>query len=168
MFSLHSAEYAVTELPQIFSALHEKHIFELSILNSSFPALRRCFAASVKRSRSKRTLFAPVYNLHSAAHGTITSRGAELGSRKTKPLHLRQRTHVASLAPARSFRGYRGIETPMFLVLLTPKEQRPSYSISKMLLFSSLCSLISMYPRTSSAAFSGSTTVGAFGLTFFA
>ena len=122
---MHPAEYAVAELPQIFSALHEKHIFELSILNSSFPVLRRRFAASVKRSRSKRTLFAPVYNLHSAARGTITSRGAELGSRKTKPLHFRQSMHVAIVAPARSFRGRGGIETPAFLVLLTPKEHRP-------------------------------------------
>jgi len=46
---MHPAEYAVTELPQIFSALHEKHIFELSMPNSSFPALRRRFLALRRR-----------------------------------------------------------------------------------------------------------------------
>ena len=62
---------------------------------------------------------------HFAAHGTITSRGAERKSRKTKPLFCRQRTPVAIIAPARSFRGYGGIDTPMLLVLLASKEHHP-------------------------------------------
>ena len=68
---------------------------------------------------------------HLAAHGTITSRGAERKSRKTKPLPCRQRTPVAIIAPARSFRGYGGIETPMFLVLLTSKEHRPPFDAKR-------------------------------------
>ena len=39
---------------------------------------------------------------------------------------LRQRTLVSSFAPARSFWGRGGIETPAFLVLLTPKEHSRS------------------------------------------
>lgn len=54
---MHPAEYAVTELPQIFSALHEKHIFELSILNSSvFPpsaAVSSHFAAVLRLRMAK-------------------------------------------------------------------------------------------------------------------
>ena len=46
-------------------------------------------------------------------------------------LMFRQRTHVAILAPARSFRGCGGIENPAFLVLLTPKEQRPPFDAKR-------------------------------------
>ena len=35
--------------------------------------------------------------------------------------------YIAIIAPARSFRGHGGIETPMFLVLLTPKEHNRSF-----------------------------------------
>ena len=90
-----------------------------------FCALCRCFADSPCAAGAEARCSHFVNVPHIAAHGTITSRGAEHRSRKTKPLHPRQRTHAALLAPARSFRGHGGIETPMFLVLLTPKEHRP-------------------------------------------
>ena len=102
--------------------------FSLSVLHAFFlarQALCRRFAASpcAAGAEARCTYFAQIP--HAAVHGTITSRGAEHRSRKTKLLHLRQHTHAASFAPARSFRGRGGIETPAFLVLLTPKEQRP-------------------------------------------
>ena len=57
-------------------------------------------------------------------HSTNTSRGAERKSRKTIAMLLFC-GYIVIIAPARSFRGYGGIETPMLLVLLTSKEHRP-------------------------------------------
>ena len=49
---------------------------------------------------------------HNAAHGTITSRGAEHRSRKTKPITYRQRTSVTGFTPVRPFQGARGNRNP--------------------------------------------------------
>ena len=83
------------------------------------------FAASPCAAEAKEHCSHSAYVPHNGAHRTITSRGAELRSRKTKPLSCRQHTPVAIHAPARSFRGYGGIETPMFLVLLSHKRTPP-------------------------------------------
>lgn len=93
--------------------------------------LCRRFAASPCAAEAKEHCSHSAYVPHNGAHRTITSRGAEHRSRKTKPLPCRQRTPVAIHAPARSFRGYGGIETPMLLVLLVPKEHQPSFGTKR-------------------------------------
>ena len=84
--------------------------FSLSVLHAFFlarQALCRRFADSpcAAGAEARCTYFVQIP--HTVAHGTVTSRGAEHRSRKTKPLHLRQRTSEASFAPARSFRHKR-------------------------------------------------------------
>ena len=101
--------------------------------------LCRRFAASPCAAEAKARCSHFAHMPHFAAHGTNTSRGAEHRSRKTKPLPCRQRTPAAIHAPARSFRGYGGIETPMLLVLLAPKEHHPSTPIVTDLKASAFC-----------------------------
>ena len=97
----------------------------ISIDPCTFAAVLRLFQ-SAAGANARCSHFAHIP--HCAAQGTATSRGAERKSRKTIAPPCRQRTPVAIIAPARAFRGYGGIDTPMLLVLLASKEHNPFVS----------------------------------------